>query len=905
MPVHPPPPPQVGVHSLVLAAACPSLALALSSLPPQDQEEVTLLLADTAKEELLVFLGCLYGQKQENIDFTSHLFKLIDFNSRSQTQKSSADHTNIQHHVTSEEVKNGVIQDTNDNVYDDQDQPEAMEDFDEELRVDSVTISVSEVEQLISASSPRVRLVSAGGPGRTTKVWGGYHQVMLDDRLAPLVKCRQCSAVLPHTKDASTTAIKKHSRSHSFTTTTTTSEEPEVTAEEVRRLLVEEPERVTEQEGGGTSEVWRTFSVVNVDGRRVGLARCRQCGVVLVHTAGGGTASLRKHSLTHLPDKGEPPQKRSRPADEQSEERPVKTSWDQDFIEDIKSELQAPSQKVKDPETLRGPGVSKFAISQLIQASSPRVTFEESTTHSPVWEKFVKITLDAAEIPFVCCKFCRKVYTHDRSLGTSSLIRHQCGQEPELDRTTKAGGLPRILVQELVNTSSGRIAKREMEDKFNARLADVTAIYSRVLVDTKETEYVSCKKCNKLYVFSVTKNSILLAKKLELHECYIKFAPSVTSFADPQDERECFVIWVREPHRIQLREKVKTEPNLHYFLLDDNKTDFAHCTKCCRFFPISSLNFNEERIHRCHKIKTAEHNVNFKKKLPHQCDKCRAVFKSEHFLEIHQRREHGEGSATVMCSHCAKEFPTERLAKKHELHVHYPEISKKFSCKDCDAMFHDRSKLKLHAMKHSNIKPFVCEQCGKGFNWIASFQDHMDMHGGVKKYTCEFCNRQFTKRNTLNNHRRLHTGEKPFMCPSPGCGMTFVQRTACKTHAKKRHNIEITMYTRNPEVPQTPASLAQMSLAQRAEQAVLQERVVEGEGGAQTVTLVAGEGGGVEVRGVGVGQGTTLQLAQLPGGQLVHILQPVTNERGESVVTLQVRLGKEEARKSFFQAKIR
>merc|ERR1719208_276751 len=152
-------------------------------------------------------------------------------------------------------------------------------------------------------------------------------------------------------------------------------------------------------------------------------------------------------------------------------------------------------------------------------------------------------------------------------------------------------------------------------------------------------------------------------------------------------------------------------------------------------------------------------------------------------------------------------------------------------------------------MKHSNIKPFVCEQCGKGFNWIASFQDHMDMHGGVKKYSCEFCQRQFTKRNTLNNHRRLHTGEKPFMCPSPGCGMTFVQRTACKTHAKKRHNIEITMYTRNPEVPQTPASLAQMSLAQRAEQALLQERVLESQNEAHgviephTVTIV-GSGAG-------------------------------------------------------------
>ena len=42
------------------------------------------------------------------------------------------------------------------------------------------------------------------------------------------------------------------------------------------------------------------------------------------------------------------------------------------------------------------------------------------------------------------------------------------------------------------------------------------------------------------------------------------------------------------------------------------------------------------------------------------------------------------------------------MAKKHEMHVHYPELSKKFACKDCDAMFHDRSKLKLHAMKHSS-----------------------------------------------------------------------------------------------------------------------------------------------------------------------------------------------------------
>ena len=88
-------------------------------------------------------------------------------------------------------------------------------------------------------------------------------------------------------------------------------------------------------------------------------------------------------------------------------------TWDQSSIDNIKAELEAPSQRSEDSRTEAGgggPGVSKFAISQLIQADSDRVTFEESTTHSPVWEKFLKITLDSVEVPFVCCKYCKKVF---------------------------------------------------------------------------------------------------------------------------------------------------------------------------------------------------------------------------------------------------------------------------------------------------------------------------------------------------------------------------------------------------------------------------------------------------------------------------------------------------------------
>ena len=83
------------------------------------------------------------------------------------------------------------------------------------------------------------------------------------------------------------------------------------------------------------------------------------------------------------------------------------------------------------------------------------------------------------------------------------------------------------------------------------------------------------------------------------------------------------------------------------------------------------------------------------------------------------------------------------------------------------------------------------------------------------------------------------------------------------------------------QVPQTPASLAQMSLAQRAEQAVLQERALEGQneavGDNHTVTIVGSGAGGnglasggtIQVRGLGqMAAGATLQLAQLAGGQV-------------------------------------
>ena len=97
----------------------------------------------------------------------------------------------------------------------------------------------------------------------------------------------------------------------------------------------------------------------------------------------------------------------------------------------------------------------------------------------------------------------------------------------------------------------------------------------------------------------------------------------------------------------------------------------------------------------------------------------------------------------------------------------------------------------------------------------------------------------------------------------------------------------------NLQVPQTPASLAQMSLAQRAEQAILQERVLESQNEAHgviephTVTIVGSgagatglgaSGGAFQVRGLGqMAAGATLQLAQLAGGQVGNMMFDLLN----------------------------
>ena len=391
------------------------LQAAMAEMGQIDQDEMAVIIPDTNKEDLLIFGNYLYNNhniNQENINFSS-LLELINFESKTAVNPANP----------SEHSRSAFDSKIGDDYY--------LEDEDEEYDTSSPSpqFSVKDIRNLICNQPRRIKYEEAAGTGKHTKVWKSYKQILLDRKKIPFLECKVCGDIFLQNSTSSSTAIKKHAKAHTKTDDKQDQHHQIILnlgLEDVQHIIQSEPERITHhQNSSSSSEIWKHFSLISVDGVQVPYVSCHTCALLFQHSNSSGTNALKKHQFKHADKKGKgkikaifdnfenlsldvklSPGKRKVREVVDTEE---KKSWDQNSIENIKSELQAPSQRTKDSKSEAGPGVSKFAISQLIQADSDRITFEESTTHSPVWEKFLKITLDSVEVPFVCCKYCKKV----------------------------------------------------------------------------------------------------------------------------------------------------------------------------------------------------------------------------------------------------------------------------------------------------------------------------------------------------------------------------------------------------------------------------------------------------------------------------------------------------------------
>ena len=283
----------IKVHSLVLGAACPMLQSAMAEMGQIDQDEMAVIVPDTNKEDLLMFGNYLYNNHNVNQPNYSSLLELINFESKTAVTPANP----------SEHSSNAFESKTDEDYY--------MEDVDgdeehSEYSSPSPQYNVKDIRDLISHQPRRIKYEEAAGTGKHTKVWKSYKQIMLDKKKIPFLECKVCGDIFQQSSTSSSTTIKKHAKSH---TTTDDKQDHQLiqnlSLEDVQHIIQSEPQRITHhQNSTSSSEIWKHFSMMSVDGVQVPYVQCHTCALLLPHSSGGGTNALKKHQFKHADKKG-------------------------------------------------------------------------------------------------------------------------------------------------------------------------------------------------------------------------------------------------------------------------------------------------------------------------------------------------------------------------------------------------------------------------------------------------------------------------------------------------------------------------------------------------------------------------------------------------------------------------
>ena len=106
-------------------------------------------------------------------------------------------------------------------------------------------------------------------------------------------------------------------------------------------------------------------------------------------------------------------------------------------------------------------------------------------------------------------------------------------------------------------------------------------------------------------------------------------------------------------------------------------------------------------------------------------------------------------------------------------------------CKNCEASFDTRAKLKYHRLKnHGKWKETLkCEKCQKSYGTLSNLRKHMKLvHDKVKGIQCELCSFQTIDAHNMKIHKLTHSGPKPFDCQK--CSFRCARKYDLQKHQK-------------------------------------------------------------------------------------------------------------------------